>query len=177
MASPHAWTMSLTWTKSRCWQPVFVDQRRLAREHAAREDRRDAGVRVRERLARAVDVEEAQRHGRQVVGVAEGQRHLLVVALVDGVDRRRIERLVLVGRARPQDARRSAGSASPSRPLASCCDRPQAGRDAAARGAGVGAFAVDRHRRRHQQLAHAAGCVRRPGPRAAWPCPCALTSV
>ncbi len=112
------------------------------RQEPRREDGRDAGVRVAERLALAVDVEEAQRDGGNVVRGADRERHLLVVALADGVDRRRPERLRLGGRlglerrarrrrARPTHAARAARrgrnpGASPLSPVCGlrCCPSP-----------------------------------------------------
>ena len=63
-------------------------------------ERRDARVRVRERLPLAVDVEEAQGDRGNAVSRAHGEEHLLVVALVDRVDRRRAQRLRLRRRLR-----------------------------------------------------------------------------
>ena len=81
---------------------VLEDHRRLAVQQPAAEDRRHAGVGVGQRLARAVDVEEAERDRRDAVGPAHRQAHLLLVALRDGVDRGRPQRLLLVGRQRRQ---------------------------------------------------------------------------
>ena len=74
---------------------VLEDHRRAAVEQARGEDRGHAGVGVGQRLPRAVDVEEAQRHRRDAVGGAGDQAQLLVVALGDRVDRGRDQRLVL----------------------------------------------------------------------------------
>ena len=115
---------------------------------------RDPRVRVAECLARAIDVEEAQRHGGQLVRVAERQRHLLVVTFGDRVDRCRVERLVLIGRQRPKlrPTRRTAHL-----PL-TCIelfDRSQPRRDPTARVTRVRTFAIQRHRRRDQEFPHA----------------------
>ena len=59
--------------KSRDWSPSSKTSRALAVEQPAREDRRDAGVGVGERLARPVDVEEAQCDAANPVGAAEDQ--------------------------------------------------------------------------------------------------------
>ena len=73
------------------------------------------GVRVGQRLARPVDVEEPQRDRRDAVGAADDEEHLLVVALADRVDRGRGERLRLRSSAAARAARRSSGRAAPSR--------------------------------------------------------------
>src|SRR5208337_5525477 len=52
----------------------------------------------------AVDIEVAKRHGGHFVGRADGQEHLLVVALGDGVDRRWRQGLGLSCRDRPKQA-------------------------------------------------------------------------
>ncbi len=137
--------MSETWVKSRDCSPSSktIGERRV--EQSRGEDRGDAGVGVGERLALAVDVEEAQGHGGDPVGGAGDQRHLLVVALVDRVDRGRQQRLGLAGRHRPQ---RPAALGAGELPLAGqqllLGARP---RGLVAVGlAGVLALAVDRHR-------------------------------
>src|SRR3712207_6237795 len=61
---------------------VLVDQRRAVVEQAAGEDRQHARVRVRQRLVRAVGVEEAHGHGRDPVGRPEQQALALLVELV-----------------------------------------------------------------------------------------------
>src|SRR2546423_5505419 len=74
---------------------VFEDERRPVVEQTRREDRGRTRVWIRERLALAVDVEEAQRHRGYPVCGADGEEHLLVVALPDRIDRRRSQRLRL----------------------------------------------------------------------------------
>src|SRR5215218_3528570 len=66
---------------------ILEHERRPAVEQAAGEDRQDTGVRVRQRLVASVDVEEAQRDGRDAVGRAEQQAHPLLVVLPERVDR------------------------------------------------------------------------------------------
>ena len=90
---------------------VLVDQRRPAVQQPRGEDREHAGVRVRERLPRPVDVEEAQRHRRHAVGRPVEQAHPLLVVLGQRVDRgeRRLLRL----------RRRHGRSASPPGPRGS----------------------------------------------------------
>ena len=61
--------------------PVLEDHAAAAVEQPRREDRGHAGVRIRERLSRAVDVEEAERHRRDAVRRADDEAELLVVAL------------------------------------------------------------------------------------------------
>ena len=58
----------------------------MAIEQAAGEDRGHARVRIAERLAWPVDVEETQGQGRHVVGRADREAQLLMVALRDGID-------------------------------------------------------------------------------------------
>ena len=75
---------------------ILKDERRLVVDHARGEDGGDTGVGVRERLARAVDIEEAKRGDRQIVVAPEDEAELLLIAFgerVDGVD---LGRLCLV---------------------------------------------------------------------------------
>ena len=108
-------TMSLTWMKSRDCAAVLEDDRGPAVEQPRGEDRRHAGVRVGERLAGAVGVEEAQRHRGDAVGGPGDQGQLLVVALGDGVDRGGDQRLDL---ARYRRAELSAAGGAAGLPLA-----------------------------------------------------------
>src|SRR5215210_9581646 len=62
-------------------QPVLEHERRLLVQQARGEDREHARVRVRQRLARAVGVEEAERDCRNVVRAAEDQAQPLLVVL------------------------------------------------------------------------------------------------
>ena len=62
-----------TWMKSRVCRPSSKIKRRVVVEERAGEDRRGARVGIRERLARAVDVEEAQRDRGDAVGVARSR--------------------------------------------------------------------------------------------------------
>ncbi len=79
---------------------VLEDQGSCVVHQARGEDGGDTGVGVRERLAGAVDVEEAQRRDGQAVGAAVDQAELFLIALgkrVDGID---LGGLGLVGRQR-----------------------------------------------------------------------------
>ena len=53
--------------------PVLENQRRPFIEQAGSEDRQNAAVRIGERLVGSIDVEEAQCHGRDLVGAADHQ--------------------------------------------------------------------------------------------------------
>ena len=130
---------------------VLEDHRRLAVQQPAAEDGGHAGVGVGQRLARPVDVEEAEGDGGDAVGPAHRQAHLLLVALRHRVDRGRAQRLLLVGRQRrqPVDERIEAVPvALLQRALAA-----QHRVDHLAAGRAVGALAVNRHRRGDDQLA------------------------
>jgi len=68
---PNGWFVNVsrgtTVDEGALLQPVLEDPRRPPVQQPRREDREHARVRVRERLARAVRVEQAQRHGRDPV--------------------------------------------------------------------------------------------------------------
>ena len=129
---------------------VLEDDRGPPVEEPRREDRRHAGVRVRERLPGAVDVEEPQRHGGDAVRGPGDQRQLLVVALGDGVDRGGNQGLVLPGADPPELAAAGGAAGLPlacqQLPLRAWCHGHQA-----VLWALVLALAVDRHRGRHHQ--------------------------
>ena len=86
-ARTKARATSFTWTKSRRCSPSSKIDRRFAVVDAGREDRQDAGVGVRERLARAVGVPQSQGHAFHAVGRSQRQGQPLLRELGDGVDR------------------------------------------------------------------------------------------
>ena len=137
--------MSLTWMKSRDCSPSSKMIGAPPVEQPRGEDRRHAGVRVRERLAGAVGVEEPQRHRGDAVGGPGDQAQLLVVALGDGVDRGGDQGLDLAG-SDPSELTAAGGAAG--LPLAREQLSLRAWRDGhqAVLGALVLALAVDRHR-------------------------------
>ena len=140
-------------------QSVLEDDRRPPVQQPRGEDRRHAGVRVRQRLARAVDVEEAERDRRDAVGRADDERELLVIPLGDRVDRGRDERL-------PLPRRHGASSRSHSGQRHSHASRQEL---LLGRGCGatrpcsrtVLALAVDRHRRGDDELEGIGRCATR----------------
>src|SRR5207247_1593237 len=69
-------------------QAIFEHEGSTAVQEGAREDGGDAGIGVREGLAVAIDVEEAQGYGGQAQAAPHGEDHLLLIALVDCVDGR-----------------------------------------------------------------------------------------
>ena len=76
-------------------QPVLEDPRRPVVQQPRREDREHAGVRIRERLPRAVRVEEPQRDRRDPVRRAGDEAGALLVVLRERVDRREARPLAL----------------------------------------------------------------------------------
>jgi hypothetical protein len=124
--------------------PVLEQQRPVAVEQTRREDREHARVWIGERLARAVHVEEAERDGRQVVGVADQQAQALLRVLVERIDRAQVRTLVLGRGQRAQE-----GAVGIHRvPLAGLqpSDRAFGGIDDPACGRLVAAFAINAHR-------------------------------
>src|SRR5438477_10058954 len=79
---------------------VLEHERPLAVEQARREDRADACVRVGERLAGAVHVEEPEGDGADAVRAADAEAEMLLATLGHRVHRRWRDRLVLVARRR-----------------------------------------------------------------------------
>ena len=128
--------------------PVLEHDRRAPVHETRREDRSDSRVGVRECLAGAIDVEEAERDRGDPVGRAGDEAHLLVIALVDRVDRRRDERLALRSADRAQ---LSAALRARQLPLAGkeLLLGPRRRRRSAVLATGVLTLAVDRHRRGH----------------------------
>ena len=130
-------------------QPVFEDQRPIAVQQAGGEDRQHPGVGIRQRLACAEDVEEPERHRRNVVGGPHHQTQLLLVKLGECVDRGQFRPLVFGRRHRRE------------RPAIRASEFPPALREllARTRGAGhdrspggsIGALAVQAHARRNHQ--------------------------
>ncbi len=116
-------------------EPVLEDQRRPPVQEARGEDREHSGVRVRQRLARAVGVEEAQGDGGHAVRRAEEQAEPLLLELRERVDRGEL-RLLRLGR------RRGAGGRLPVAAL-----------ELLARPRRAGALAVDAHARGDEELA------------------------
>src|SRR5262249_39972795 len=82
---------------------VFEDHWLLVVQQPRREDGANAGVRIRQGLARPVNVEVTQRDRRYAVSPADDQAELLLILLRDGVDRRRNQRLLLGGSDRRQN--------------------------------------------------------------------------
>ncbi len=76
---------------------VLEDHRPLPVREPRRKDREHAGVRIGERLARAVDVEQAQAHAFHAVGLGHDQRLPLLHIFAERVDRREA-RLLPFGR-------------------------------------------------------------------------------
>src|SRR5204862_8259711 len=74
---------------------IFEDQWRAVVQQTRGKNRQDAAIGVRERLVRPVDIEEPQRHGRDVVGVADHQAETLLVVFRQRVDRADRWRLAL----------------------------------------------------------------------------------
>ena len=157
---------------------VLEDHRRPPVQEPRREDRGDARVRVRQRLPRPVDVEQAQRDGRDPVGRARDERELLLVALRDRVDRGRDQRLRLARGPRRRAASRNRGRGTPTRARAAAPRRAAAAPPRRARGtrtrprrrststrrrrAGTAAAtrgdqALEEGRRRQRVLAHVRG--------------------
>ena len=125
---------------------VLEDDRRAGVEQTRGEDRGHAGVRVGERLARPVDVEEAQGDRGDPVRRAGHEDHLLVVALVDRVDRGGDQRLGLA-RAQRLELAPAGGACGLPGAREELLLGPRAGGDAPVLLALVLALAVDRHRR------------------------------
>jgi hypothetical protein len=133
---------------------VLEYPRAVAVQEARSEDCEHAGVWVRERLARAIDVEEAQGDGGHAVGLADQKTHALLGVLVEGVDRAQRRHLFLGRRDRPQ------------RPAGAVGGVPVAGPDPRGLPLGVvahlavssevAAFAIDAHRRGDDQATHRA---------------------
>src|SRR5262245_44953922 len=73
---------------------ILEHQWRLSVHDACREYRQHAGIRIGKSLTRAIDVEEARRQGRNVVGPADNQSHSLLRVFAEGVDG--VERRLLV---------------------------------------------------------------------------------
>lgn len=141
-------------------EAVFVDHGGLAVEQAGRKDGGDAGVGVREGLASAVDVEIAQGHGGDLVGAANGEEHLFVVALVDSVDGSGVDGLGF-GRGAGGGMLAAAGHGAVHLPIASgqLGLGAERGVDQAVLGAGVGALAIDGHGGGDDELAGALGGI------------------
>ena len=156
--------------KSRDCSPSSKIERRVAVEQARGEDRGDAGVRVRQRLARAVDVEEAQRDRRDAVGRAGDEAQLLVVALGDRVDRGRDQRLGLAGADRRSCAVPHSGQCTSHSRASSCSSGRGPGATRPCVGALVLALAVDRHRGGDDEP-RGIGRARRPRARGSGPSP------
>src|SRR5262249_19231821 len=93
---------------------VLEDHRLLVVQQPRREDGADAGVRIRQRLARPVNVEITQRDCRYAISPPDDQAELLLILLRDGVDRRRNQRLLFGGSDRRQNR---AGSGAERFPL------------------------------------------------------------
>ena len=138
--------------KSRLCRPSSNTSGSVVVQQPAAEDRGHARIRVGQRLAVAVDIEEAHRDGRQPVGAPDGEEHLLVVALANGVDRHRPDRLRLIRRQRLQ---RGAALVAHELPLAAVelLVASHLGCDQAVQRAAVAALAVDRHRRGDEHAA------------------------
>src|SRR5262245_26379553 len=81
---------------------IFIDYRLLVVQQARREYGADACIRIRERLARSVNVEITQRDHRYAVSPPDYQAELLLVLLGDGVDRSWKQRLLFAGPDRRQ---------------------------------------------------------------------------
>ena len=131
---------------------VLEDDRRPVVEQPGCEDRGDTRVRIGKRLAFAVHIEEAKRHGRNAVRGAHCERHLLVVAFSDRVDRGRPQWLRFgrgLGFERSAVVREELPLARGELRL-----RPKPGREARLPRLRVSVLplAVDRHRRGDQQL-------------------------
>ena len=127
--------------------PVLVDDGRAVVQKSRGEDREHAGVGVRERLARAVHVEQPQRDGRHGVRLAEQQAEELLVVLGQGVDGGERGPLRLGGRDRGEPL--AAGAAG--LPLAAL---ELVARSLCCRHRLIGALAVDAHAGRDDELAH-----------------------
>ena len=127
--------------------PILEDERRAVVQQARREDRSDARVGIGERLPFAVDVEEPERNRGNPVGGADGEHHLLVVALADRVDGGRPQKLRL--RCRLGLERRAVVGEDVPVARGKLRLRPHTGREPrlARPWVAVLAFAVDRHRR------------------------------
>src|SRR4051794_22025933 len=68
--------------------PILEDHRPLTVLQARREDRENAGVRVRQRLPRAIDVEQPQARALHAVGLGHDERLALLHIFPERVDRR-----------------------------------------------------------------------------------------
>ncbi len=131
---------------------VLEDHRRLAVQQPRGEDGEHAGVRVRQRLAGAIDVEQAQAHALDAIGRGHDVRRPLLDELVERVDRRQ---------RRPLPFGRGDGRQRP----AAGVDRLPVGQPVAQRaargildqravGVAVQALAVDAHRAGGDDAAH-----------------------
>jgi hypothetical protein len=131
---------------------IFEDERRPVVEETGGEDREHPGVGIRERLAGAEHVEEAEGHGGHAIGAADHQRHALLIEFRQRVDRRQGRGLVLGGRQRHE--RRPfgvprlpvAGAQLPDAAFRIVSDRAIVTR--------VEPFSVETHARRNDQSLH-----------------------
>ena len=130
--------------------PVLEHQRRLPVPQAGGEDGEHARVRVRQGLARPVDVEQAERAGLHAVGAGDDQRHPLLDVLVEGVDGGEVRRLAL--RRRHRRERPSVGIER----IPAVALRPHGGIERCSVGRDVAALAVDAHRRGDDHAPHGA---------------------
>ena len=74
---------------------ILEDERRLVVQQPGNEDRRDPRVGIAERLPGSVGIEQPQGNSRDAESAPDRQKHLLVIALVDGIDRGRLEAFLL----------------------------------------------------------------------------------
>src|SRR6185312_8463524 len=104
-----------------------------------------AGVRIRERLSRAVDVEVAERDDWNLVGAPEKQGHFFLIFFGERIDRGALQRLVLTRGNRHEALAARGAERLPVLGL-ELLQRARLGSHFAALTAEILPFSVDRHR-------------------------------